>query len=324
MILNKYVVHVLDKENETLILNDFEGKIRPDVEKFIKDSIRKVSRKDDNQKLKFRNYNSNIVKECCEDVIYNKSNFIENSKEIASYLFDSMEDSGMKSCDLVVALYTVKDQQKVAILTIDFKSQYTHSIEFVNDKFSVNVVENNNIISSSKVSNAAIIGVSGANDEYHLRGKGNDYFIKNCLESVVVEDDSYKTKMFDVISKYILTNYTTDVKECLDLLDYRDYVLKEKFELDVDEFIDNMKGLDANIIVATAIEQELENKNIAGTFEIDKKYIENKIKKRTLKTDTGFKIESNVSDMNDPLKFRLTQNENGSYDLIIRNIKYIR
>lgn len=324
MYINKYIVHLLDKNSDTPVLNDFEGKINQEVDKFIQTAIKKVSRKDDTKKFKYINYNSNIIKNCCEGIIYDSKNFIENSKEIASCLFDYIKENGMASCDLIVALYTVKDEQRVAILTLDFKNQYTHTVEFVNDKFSINVIENNNIISNTKISNAAIIGLSGMNDEYDFTGFGTDSFVKEYLNSNEVYDDTYKTKMFDVVTNYILTNYTTDVKECLDTLDYRNYKLKEKDVINVEEFVKEMKNMDANIVVTTALEQELERHDVSGEFEVNKKYIEKKLKDRKIKTDTGFEIKAKLSDAQDPMKFRINQNQDGSYDLVIRNIKDIK
>ena len=122
MVIHKFIIHVLDKNNDFPILNDFEGKINQEVDKFFKKTIKKVSKDDDLRKAIFNNYNENIVKNCCEQIIYNDETFVENSKEIASYLFEIMKiNQEIDSCDLAVCLYSDKDEKNVAILKLDYK-----------------------------------------------------------------------------------------------------------------------------------------------------------------------------------------------------------
>lgn len=321
MIIHKYIVHLLDKEGDCPILNDFQGKSTQEMDAFLQKAIRKVLKNDENIKLKFNNYNSNIVKNVSEDIIYNPKNFIEDSKELASYLFDCIKESEMKSSDFIIALVTIRDQQMIVILNLEFSSHFTNLIDLVDDKLSIKVIENNNILSNRKITNAAIVDISGVNDEYHLRAYGCDTFIKEYLDAYIIYDDSYKTKMFETVTNQILTNYTTDVKECLDATSYRNYKLKESVVIDVDKFISDM---DSNIVVSTAIKQELDRHNVTGEFEVDKRYIERKLKKKVIKTDTSIEIKADLNIIEDPMKFKLNQNLDGSYDLIIRNVRDIR
>lgn len=324
MLINKYIVHLLDKDSDVPVLNDFEGRINQDIDSFLQKAIKKVFRSDETTKLRFNNYGSNEVKNICDDIIYNSENFIADSKKLSSDLFDYIKEGDMESCDLIIVLFTIKDQQMIAILNLEFKSQYTHCIDFIDEKFSINVIENNNILSNTRISNAAIVSLSGLNDEYHLRAFGENSFINEYLDAKIVHDDLYKTKRFYDSTDYILTNYSTDVKECIDTLAYRNYILKEKETIDIDKFIEDISEIDANIVVKTALKQDFENNEIDGTFYIDKKYIERKLKKRVIKTDTMIEIKANLTDIEDPMKFKLSQNVDGSYDLIIRNVRDIR
>ena len=47
MIIHKFIVHVLDKNSDVPILNDFEGKINPEVDKFFQKIIKRVTKDDD-------------------------------------------------------------------------------------------------------------------------------------------------------------------------------------------------------------------------------------------------------------------------------------
>ena len=94
MVVHKYIVHVLDRNSEGPILNDFEGKNNAEVDKFFEKLINKVAKDDDLRKAVFKDYSDNLIKNCCEQIIYDADTFVQNSKEIASYLFDIMKKIG--------------------------------------------------------------------------------------------------------------------------------------------------------------------------------------------------------------------------------------
>ena len=59
MIIHKFIIHVLDKNSEVPILNDFEGRVSPEVDKFFQKVINRVAKDDDLRKAVFKNYNDN-------------------------------------------------------------------------------------------------------------------------------------------------------------------------------------------------------------------------------------------------------------------------
>ncbi|MDV9450080.1 nucleoid-associated protein, partial [Clostridioides difficile] len=47
MIIHKFIIHVLDKNSDTPILNDFEGRVSQDMDLFFQKKIKTVSRAKD-------------------------------------------------------------------------------------------------------------------------------------------------------------------------------------------------------------------------------------------------------------------------------------
>lgn len=330
MIIHKFIVHVLDKNSEVPILNDYEGKINPEVDKFFQKVIRRVTKDDDLRKGVFRDYNNNIIKNCCEQIIYDENKFLENSKEIAAYLFDVMKiNSEIESCDLAVCLYTVKDEKYVAILKLDYKKLYTHSIEFIDDKFNIQMVANEiGIPETGRQKQCAIIGASGINDEYHLRlldkdsekEETNSKFIGEFLNAEKIEDDKYKTKTFKNSAETWITNVlSNDIKQAEDVRSILNYTLKEKEEIDIHDFVENSIKDDD---LKSSFKEHMEDKGLEEGFSIDKKWIEKKLKKRNIKTDSGFDIKGNLDDFEDPMKYSVKQNPDGSIDITIKNVKF--
>lgn len=330
MIIHKSIVHVLDKNNDTPILNDYECRTSLEVDKFFQKIINKISKDDDLRKAEFNDYNNNIIKNCCEQIIYNEDTFLQNSKEIASYLFHTMKSSEeIDSCDLAICLYSVKDEKNIAIIKLDYKKLYTHSIEYMEDKFNIQIVSNEiGIPETGKTKQAALIGVSGINDEYHLKLLDKDAekeqletkFVVDFLNAKRVNDDKYKTKVFKTTAENWITNAVCkDVKKAEDIRSILNYTLKEKESVDVEEFAE--KGI-GEPELKESFKEYMEEKGLSENFSIDKKWVEKKLKKRSIKTDSGFDIKGNLSDFEDPMKYSIRKNENGTFDLVIKNVSF--
>ena len=330
MIIHKFIIHVLDKNSEVPILNDFEGKVSQEVDKFFQKVIKRVTKDDDLRKGVFKNYNDNIVKNCCEQMIYDESTFLENSKEIAAYLFDVMKiNAELESCDLAICLYTVKDEKNVAILKLDYKRLYTHSIEFIDDKFNIQMVPHEiGIPETQRQKQCAIVGLSGINDEYHLRlldkdAEKEEYeskFINEFLNAEKIVDDKHRTKIFKNSAETWITNaLTNDIKQAEDIRSILNYTLKEKDEIDINNFVE--KSIQSDDL-KESFKEHMVDKGLDENFSIDKKWVEKKLKKRSIKTDTGFDVKGNLIDFEDPMKYSVRQNPDGSIDITIKNVKF--
>ena len=66
----------------------------------------------------------------------------------------------------------------------------------------------------------------------------------------------------------------------------------------------------------------LEDRGIQESFPIDKEWVDKKLKRRRIKTDTGFEIKGLLEDFEDPMKYSIRKNEDGSVDLIVKNIDF--
>ena len=330
MIIHKSIVHVLDKNSDSPILNDYECRNSLEVDKFFQKIINRVSKDDDLRKAEFNDYNNNIVKNCCEQIIYDEDTFLQNSKEIAAYLFEIMKQSEeMDSCDLAICLYSVKDEKNVAIMRLEYKKLYTHSIEFVEDKFNIQIVSNEiGIPETGRPKQCALVGLSGINDEYHFKLLDKDAekeqletkFVTAFLNAKKIEDDKYKTKVFKTTAENWITNaISDDMKKAEDIRSMLNYTLKEKEEINVEEFVQN------NIIdkdLKESFKEHMEDKGLTENFSVDKKWVEKKLKKRSIKTDNGFDIKANLSDFEDPMKYSVRKNENGTFDIVIKNVSF--
>ncbi|HBG7381037.1 TPA: nucleoid-associated protein [Clostridioides difficile] len=330
MIIHKFIIHVLDKNSDTPILNDFEGRVSQDMDIFFQKKINKVLRDNDIRKAVFNDYSNNLIKKCCEQIIYDENSFLSNSKEIAAYLFEIMKvNATLESCDLAICLYTEKDEKGIAILKLDYNKSYTHSISFEDDKFNIQMSTNEvNIQETKAIKIGAIIGLSGMNDEYHLsvldkdaeKEEGNSKFVTKFLNATKIKDDKFKTKMFKNTAENWITNaLSNDIKQAEDVRSILNYTLKEKREIDIKDFADKSIKGDG---LKNSFKEYMEEKGLDEGFSIDKKWVEKNLKNRHIKTDTGIEIKGKMDDFEDFMKYGIRHNANGTVDIIIKNVSF--
>ena len=57
-------------------------------------------------------------------------------------------------------------------------------------------------------------------------------------------------------------------------------------------------------------------------FNIDKTWVEKKLKKRSIKTDNGFDLKGNLKDFEDPMKYRQQNPRWEERDITLKNIRF--
>lgn len=324
MIVSKHVTHVLDK-NSKLILNDFEGKNNLCIDKFIQKHVKKILKHDLLRKAKFLEYENNIIRNCCDIITEDKDSFLSSSKEIASYYYELMTENGeLESCDLLVASMLIRDKSYVAILKLDYKKMHNHKIDFEDEKFNIQIIENEIAIQNTSVKQAAIVEINSleTHDLFVLDIEAekieddNSIFVKKFLNVEKIEDEAYKTKKF-IRATNIWINNGTDCLEAEKIRKVRNDMIRERNVMDLEEFSEN----------ALDYEQKKSFKRFCETyrlenFTIDKTVVENKLKKRKIGTFSGFEITGRVEDFSDSMKFKIERNTDGSYDLIIKNVDF--
>lgn len=332
MIINKFIIHVLDKNSEFPVLNDVENTITPETDAFYQKVIRRILRDDDLRKAKFDSYEDNEIRVCTDHILYDELSFVISSQGIARFLFDSMKiNAELDSCDLAVVLYTHKDQKGVAIIKLDYKKLYTHDIGYddENQRVSIKMVTNDiGIQDSQKIIHAALVGPSGVNDEWHLqildkvaeKSETDSSFVTDFIRAKKVKDEKFLTKTFRNTTENWITNaYGNNVKEAEGIRSVLNHTLKEGNDVSIAKFIEeSISDSDRK----ESYKELLNEKEINEDFPIDKTWVEKKLKRRAIKTNTGFDIKGLLEDFEDPMKYTITQNDDGTVDIRIKNIEF--
>lgn len=334
IVVHNEAISILRKETNNLVVSDVARMITPETEKLYTKLYKSVSSNQFTRKATFNNYNESQIRQLSEEIIYGTGDFMENSKEIAKLLFDEILLSpDMDSCSLATVLFSVKDEKKLGVFKIDFKKNLSSEIvDTDNGMVAINIVESNNSFSSSLKSNQAfIIGATGANDDFHLLVLDKDAeksgvdstFIDKFLDASKIEDDDYKTKVFKQTAENFITNYFyEDAKKAEDARDYLYHTLSNKEDINPQNFINEMMKNEEEDKKEILEELFLE-KNLTESIDLDRKWLDKELKTLTKKLDIGFTLKGSKEDFNDPMKYSVSKNADGTINITLKNVQLI-
>ena len=123
----------------------------------------------------------------------------------------------------------------------------------------------------------------------------------------------------NISDNWITNAMGNNIKKAEDVRSILNYTLKEKEEVDIEQFVETSIDDEA---LKVSFKELMEERGIETNFNIDKKWVEKKLKKRSIKTDNGFDIKGNLVDFEDPMKYSVRQNEDGTVDIVIKNVSF--
>ncbi len=320
MIIDKFIVHMLDINLDKPMLADFKGKDYSDVDKFLKKLITKCQKHDETMRAKWK-YAEEFIQDCCKNIFEDENNFTNASKQIAAHYYDLMKNNNiLEPVTLVICQYTVNATQNIAIMRLENKKTYSITVDLIEDKFNINIIENKKTISTA-LKQCALIHEGNLMPLYDLvildKEASEESIFKDFLKAEIIRDDTYKTRVFiDIAQMYIDVGFEKmDKKEAA--IRTLECMLDTTSNMDINKFID-LSGIDR------AIKVTLEKYDIYDSFNIDKKVVEKEFKVRSIKTDTGFVIKNKFNAFRDSSKYRIVNNPDGTTDLLIKNIQYFK
>lgn len=333
--IKKAILHVLDKDADEPILANLPQEITEDIHEFLEKHIVKSLKSEENKKAYFQG-GQTIVKDACKNMFADENNFVESSKVIAKQLFKAMKrTNNPSSADLVIVLYKTDARDYISILKLDYKKSFIHSIEYVENGYVTSITPQSIGLPSmgQKLQKCAFIRKINEENEYDLilldkqspseKDEISLYFKELFLNCELVVDSRDKTKAFKKTTERFIRKH---LKDDLDLAqEAREEVierLQNSIEVDVENFAHDVFGGNSEIK-----EKYIQQANKVGlgykSFDIDKGWVEKKMKKRSMKTDTGFEVKGEFENFDDKMKFEMTRNGDGTVNLIIKNIHRI-
>lgn len=332
--INEGVIHILDSNSMEPILNEYKLELDEDTYKFIYKHMEKCLK---DEELKYAKFNSerNIVKEIVQDYLNGIDNdLVTLSKELARQLFTIMKGNvNIPSCDLIVASIITDQGPMIAILKMDYVKNFTHEVEFLDNKIGIGIVPQAAGLpgSSQKIQKAAFIKPIREEDTYNLmvldkQRKSNDedeyganYFINSFLGCTIVTNERDMTKTFlKATEAWTRKNFSDDAESAEKIRTTVKGKLKEEEIVNIDElshelFKDQPKEKEefATFVKAQGLDDDVQ---------VDKTWVEKKLKRVRLKIDKDIDLYIDEEAYHDSKKFEIQRNGDGSINMIIKHV----
>jgi len=331
--INKAVIHVLDSNGEEPILNEYSLELNEDVYKFIYKHIDKCLKYDE---LKYARFNPerNIVKELTQDYLNGIENDLINlSKELARQLFIIQKSNcNIPSGDLIIVSITTDQGPMVAILKMDYVKNFTHEIQFIDQKIGVGIIPQVAGLpgSGQKIQKAAFIKPIREEENYNLMvldkqktvkedEYGANYFINTFLGATYITNERDMTKTFvKAAENWTRKNVTEDAAKAEEIRTAIKTKLKEEDTINIDEFSEELFKEQPQVRedFSNYIKQQGLNEEVT----IDKTWVDKKLKRTRLNIDKQIDLYINDEAYHDSSKFEIQRNGDGSINMIIKNI----
>ena len=331
--INEAVIHILDSNGEEPVLNEYSLELDEDIYKFLYRHIEKCLKDDE---LKYARFNPerNIVKEVVQDYLNGiDSDLINLSKELASQLFIIMKGNvNIPAGDLIIVSITTDQGSMIGILKMDYVKNFTHEIQFVDQKIGIGIVPQVAGLpgSGQKIQKAAFIKPIKEDENYNLMildkqksskedEYGANYFINTFLGASIITNERDMTKTFvKAAENWTRKNVTEDAGRAEEIRTAIKTKLKEEDTINIDSFSEELFNEHPQVKedFSNYIKQQGLNEEVA----VDKTWVDKKLKRVRLNIDKQIDLYINEDTYHDSSKFEIQRNGDGTINMIVKNV----
>ena len=333
--IQEAIIHVLDKNAEDPILNNFTLELNENIYRFLYNHIKKLFRDESLSPAVF-NSGKNIVKETVKDYLNGiDKDIITLSQELAKQLFCIMKwNKDIDSSDFIVADIITDQGPLIGILKLDYVDRFTHEIESIDNKIGIGIIPQVAGLPSStkRIQKAAFIKPIREDNKFDLwiidkkkRVKEDDeyganYFSNIFLGCYEVMDNRTATKTFmDAAEIWTRRNVIEDAAKAEEIRSAIKEELEVKYVINIDSVADKIfkeepraKEEFSTFVKGHGLEDEIK---------VDKRYVEKKLQRIRLKIDSDIDLYISQEAYKDPSKFEIKRNGDGTINMILKHIQ---
>ena len=331
--INEAVIHILDSNGQEPVLNEYSLELDEDIYKFLYRHIEKCLKDDE---LKYARFNPerNIVKEVVQGYLSGTDkDLISLSKELASQLFIIMKGNvNIPSGDLIIVSIATDQGPMIGILKMDYVKNFTHEIQFVDQKIGIGIVPQVAGLpgSGQKIQKAAFLKPIKEDENYNLMildkqksskedEYGANYFINTFLGASIIANERDMTKTFvKAAENWTRKNVTEDAGRAEEIRTAIKTKLKEEDSINIDSFSEELFNEHPQVKedFSNYIKQQGLNEEVA----VDKTWVDKKLKRVRLNIDKQIDIYINEDTYHDSSKFEIQRNGDGTINMIVKNV----
>lgn len=331
--INEAVIHILDNNADSPILNDELLVLNEEVYGFLLKHIQKIF-KDDELKYAVFKENRSIVKDLSQEYLNGQDNLLNVSRELANQMFNLMKSNGnIPSCDLIIVSVSTEFGPMIGILKMDYIKNYMHKVEIKDGKMDIDIVTQFTGLpsSSQKIQKASFIKILNSENEVDLmvldkqkktkdkEEYGTNYFIKNYLGCELIDNERDMTKNFlNAAEKWTRNNLSENADKAEKIRTAIKSKVKNDDSIDLDNISEELfkdEGLKENF------KSYVKESGVQDKINLDKEWIDKKLKKVRLKIDNEIDLYIDEETYNDKGKFEIQRNGDGTINMVIKFVK---
>jgi hypothetical protein len=222
----------------------------------------------------------------------------------------------------------------LALLKMDYVKNYTHNIEFVDDKIGINILPQfiglpsggqrlqkcafiKPILNDNKID---LMVIDKQNKSKDSDDYGSNYFISNFLGCTIIENERDVTRNFIKTAEKWTRNNLKDNADAAEVVrSSLKKKLKEEEKIDINEFSQDVFGESKD--VAENFVQYVKEQGVNEQIDVDKQWVENKLKRVRLKIDKDIDVYINEETYDDNSRFEIVRNGDGTINILIKHIR---
>ncbi|GAA0694459.1 MULTISPECIES: nucleoid-associated protein [Clostridium] len=327
------VLHILDNNSDEPVLNEYSLELNEDTYNFL---LKHLERCFKDEELKYAKFNSgrSIVKEVSQEYLNGENTLIEVSKELANQLFNQMKANGnIPSCDLLIISIVTEYGPMLVILKMDYVKNFTHKIDFIENKIGINIIPQSAGLpsSSQRIQKGAFIKLIKEEQEFNLmvidkqsKSKekdeyGSNYFINNYLGCTLITNERDMTKTFlNATENFTRNHISEDAVKAETIRTAVKKSLREDEVIDVEKISDDLFGED--MLNKSKFKEFVTAQGIENEVKVDKEWVEKKLKRVRLKIDRDIDLYLNEEAYHDNDRFEIQRNGDGSINIVLKHI----
>jgi hypothetical protein len=325
--IEKAIVHILKPKDNYHKLSEYEIETDEKLNNLIIKHIN-TSIKHDTRRFSKFNVGENLLRDSSIQILNDNNKFVDESKKISRELFRSMGGTNASAANFLIAKYCHGEQSAIALLKLDFNDNfYTEEAE-KDGKVKIEVkLKDAGFHEKQRLQKCAFVYddiVSDANSNIIILDKQakddvSNYFGSTFLNSSLVNDDrANTTNMIDEVIKFINKKYVDNPKVLIDKTYSVTSYFKDNEEFEIDSMVNSVFNTEE---IRNEFKEEIQNKNIDYSFNIDRNRVEKKFKSRHITTSNGIILKANASLFNSDNIDIGDIDENGLVDITIKKVK---
>lgn len=330
--VNRAVVHVLDKRLEEPFLAQTELQLTEDLHEFFMKHLLRTLRSAEGEKARF--VGEGATKLLIRKLFDKPDTFLDCTQEMARRLFAIMRPlESISGGDLALVQFQAGEGRYLGILKLDYRKSYQHEIEHRNEQFDVTLktLDIALPLTTQQLTACAVIKEDATDDSYDLlmveKPTGEDcprYFMNRFLGADRVLDKRDHTRLFrKVVETFVRQVLRNDADKAREVRSQLNEELLGSAYIDIDAFAGDLfagdpetRGKFEKRLMANGLPTE-------EKIEVDRLWVTSNMVKRSIKTDTGFTLKASHEFYDDPARFEMKLNGDGSADYIIKGVRHI-